>query len=97
MLAKCMLDDHNAQGPYIRVCDRIWKSVHTVQLNLNFTHACRYTRVLAHLMRAKLKNWRVHALLHAILACTCRIANTRDTREMYITSLHLVCHTTRVV
>ena len=27
----------------------------TVQLNLNFTHACRHTRVLAHLTLAKLK------------------------------------------
>ena len=26
-----------------------------VQLNLNFTHVCRYTCVLARLMRAKLK------------------------------------------
>ena len=26
-----------------------------VQLNLNFTHVCRYTCVLAHLMRAKLQ------------------------------------------
>ena len=28
---------------------------HTVQLNLNFTHAGRYTRVLARLMHAKIK------------------------------------------
>ena len=35
-----------------------------VQLNLNFTHACRYTRVLAHLTRAKLQK----------LACACTVA-----------------------
>ena len=28
----------------------------TVQLNLNFTHACRHTRVLARLTRVKLQN-----------------------------------------
>ena len=55
---------------------------HTVQLNLNFTHACRYTRVLARLMHAKLQK----------LACAHRIANTCDTQEMHVTSLHFVCH-----
>ena len=29
--------------------------MHAVQLNLNFTHACRYRSVLARLMHAKLQ------------------------------------------
>ena len=70
----------------------------TVQLNLNFTHACRHTCVLARLTCAKLKkNCRVHALLHAILVCAREIANTHATQEMHVTSSHLVVHTTRVV
>ena len=36
----------------------------TVQLNLNFTHACRYMRVLARLTHAKLQK----------LACACTVA-----------------------
>ena len=35
-----------------------------IQLNLNFTHACRYTRVLARLTSAKLQK----------LACACTVA-----------------------
>ena len=31
------------------------KQLHTVELNLNFAHACRYTHVLACLTRAKLQ------------------------------------------
>ena len=47
-----------------------------VQLNLNFTHACRHTRVLAHLMHAKLKK----------LACALTVARnfgvrTRDSKH----------------
>ena len=47
-----------------------------VQLNLNFTHACRYTCVLAHLTRAKLQK----------LACACTVArdfgvHTRDSKH----------------
>ena len=37
----------------------------TVQLNLNFTHVCRHTHVLACLTRAKLKK----------LACACTVAH----------------------
>ena len=37
--------------------------------------------MLARLMRAKLQNCHVHALLHAILACTRGIANTGNTRD----------------
>ena len=33
----------------------VYTYVHTVQLSLNFTHACMHTRVLAHLMRVKLQ------------------------------------------
>ena len=51
-----------------------------------------YTRVKAH--TCKLQNWRVYALLHAVLVCARGSVNTR---EMHVTSLHLVCHTTRVV
>ena len=48
-----------------------------VQLNLNFTHTCRYTRVLACLMRAKLQK----------LACAHTVARdfgvrTRDSRHI---------------
>ena len=32
-------------------------------------------------------------LLHAILACAHGPVNTRDTQEMHVTNLHLVCHT----
>ena len=51
-------------------------------------------------MRAKLKNWHVHALLHAILACARQIANTHDTREMHVHELalglpHYMCGVTR--
>ena len=68
----------------------------TVQLNLNFTHACRYTRVLARLMRAKLQK----------LACACTVARdfgvhtweskrtrrTRDTRhELALGLPHYTC------
>ena len=38
--------------------------INTVQLNLNFTHACRYTHVLACLTHAKLQK----------LACACTVA-----------------------
>ena len=69
-----------------------------VQLNLNFTHVCRYTRVLAHLMHAKLQKLAcAHSLLQVILACPHGIANTRDTREIHVMSSHLLCHTTHVV
>ena len=40
-----------------------------VQLNLNFTNACRYTRVVAHLPHVKFRIPRVHFMLHAALAC----------------------------
>ena len=73
--------------------------VATVQLNLNFTHTCRYMRVLARLTHAKLqKNWCVHAVFLAILACAHGIANTHDTREMHVkqactwfATLHVWC------
>ena len=56
----------------------------TVQLNLNFTHACRYMSVLAHLTHAKVKK----------LACACTVAHdfsvcmrdskhTRHTRDAH--------------
>ena len=65
-----------------------------VQLNLNFTHACRHTRVLARLTLAKLKKLACARTVAHGLACAREIANTR---EMHVTSSHLVCHTTRVV
>ena len=48
-----------------------------VQLNLNFTHTCGHTRVLAHLTCAKLKK----------LVCACTVARdfgvrTRDSKHM---------------
>ena len=43
-----------------------------VQLNLNFTHACRYMRVLAHLTRAKLQK----------LACAHTIARDFGVRTL---------------
>ena len=51
-----------------------------VQLNLNFTRACRYTRVLAHLMHAKLQK----------LACAHTVA--RDFGVRMRDSKH-TCHT----
>ena len=65
--------------------ESVFPHTHTVQLNFNFTHMCRYTRVLARLMHAKLQKWRVHALLHAILACAHEIhsKHKRDTRHAY--------------
>ena len=77
---------------------RISPHTHTVQLNLNFTHMCRYTRVLARLMYAKLQKWCVHALLHAILACAHEIysKHKRHTKHAHY-ELKLSCHTTRVV
>ena len=49
----------------------------TVQLNLNFTHVCGYTRVLAHLICAKLQK----------LVCACTVAcsfgmRTWDSKHM---------------
>ena len=65
--------------------ESVFPHTHTVQLNLNFTHMCRYMRVLARLMQAKLQKWRVHALLHAILACSREIhsKHKRDTRHVH--------------
>ena len=40
-------------------------TLHTVQLNLNFTHAWRYMRVLARLTHAKLQK----------LVCACTVAH----------------------
>ena len=72
---------------------RYFVKVPTVRLNLNFIH----TRVLARLTRAKLKKLACDA---RTVACdfgvrACEIANTRDTRELHVTSSHLVCHITR--
>ena len=41
--------------------------------------------MLARLTHAKLQKWRVHALLHAILACACEIhsKHKRDTRHVH--------------
>ena len=47
--------------------------VYTVQLNLNFTHTCRYTRVLACLTHAKLQK----------LACACTVAHNFGMRTRY--------------
>ena len=70
-----------------------------VQLNLNFTHACRYTRVLACLTHTKLQN----------LVCACTFAcdfgmrtweskhtqHTRDARhELTLGLLHYTCSVT---
>ena len=70
-----------------------------VQLNLNFTHACRYLRMLVSLTRAKLQK----------LACACTVArdfgvrtreskhtrHTRDTRHKLTLGLpHYTCGVT---
>ena len=54
-----------------------------IWFSLNFTHMCRHTCVFAHLKHAKLKNWHVHTLFHAILACSYVWASedTRHTRD----------------
>ena len=72
---------------------------HTVQLNLNFTHVCRYTRVLARLTHTKVKK----------LACACTVAHdfgmctwdskhmrhTRDTHhKLALSFLHYTCGVT---
>ena len=83
------------QKPFSRMT-KISNSYGTAQFKL-------YTRVQVHacvaaLTRAKFQELVcVHALLHAIYVCTCGKANTHNTREMHVTSLHLVCHTTCVV
>ena len=58
-------------------CIHIYVHIATVQLNLNFTHAHMYTRVLACLTCAKLQ----------ILACACTVARdvgvrTWDSKHM---------------
>ena len=40
------------------------------------------------------KNWCVHALLHAILACAHGIANTHDTQELTLGLPHYTCGVT---
>ena len=87
---------------YLKYCIALISSVRklwqtTVQLHLNSTHACRYMCVLARLIaREKLQK----------LACAHTVArdfgmrtrdNKRDTQEMHVTSLPLVCYTTCVV
>ena len=73
----------------------VYRYVRTVQLNLNFTHVCRHTRVQAHACACTFNECKtsktgvVHALLHAILVCACRPVNTSDTREMHIMRLAL--------
>ena len=72
---------------------------HTVQLNLNFTYACRHMRVLARLTHAKLKK----------LVCACTVAcdfgvrmrdskhtqHTRDARHKLALGLpHYMCGVT---
>ena len=55
----------------------------TVQLNLNFTYACRHMRVLACLTRVKLQKLCVHALLcaHNFGMCTQASEHTHHTRN----------------
>ena len=66
----------------MKVCANHLKGVQvmatTVQLNLNFTHACRHTRVLANLTRVLAHLTRVLAHLTRVklqkLACVCTVA-----------------------
>ena len=54
----------------------------TVQLNLNFTHAYRYTRVLARLTRAKLKKLAcARTVARDFSVCTRDSKHTRHTRD----------------
>ena len=56
---------------------------HTVQLNLNFTHVCRYTCVLARLMRAKLQKLAcAHTVVHNFSVRTRDSKHTRHTRDV---------------
>ena len=53
-----------------------------VQFN-DFTHVCRYTCVLAHLMHAKLlKLVCAHTVVHNLGVCTW-LVNTHDTRDAH--------------
>ena len=70
---------------------------YTVQLNLTL-HMHAGTYVCLHIQHMQnFKNWHVNVLQHAILASTHEIVNTRNTQEMHVTNLHLVCHITCVM
>ena len=49
----------------------------TVQLSLNFTHACGYMRARTHFAHVKFMIWSVSPLLHAVLSCALVRLNTR--------------------
>ena len=56
--------------------------VATVQLNLNFTHRCRYIRLLACLMCAKLQKLAcAYTVAHDFGLCMWDIKHTRHTRD----------------
>ena len=53
------------------VCTYVCTCVCTVQMNLNFTHTCRHTHVLAHLTHAKLRKLAcAHAVVREFGVCT---------------------------
>ena len=73
--------------------------VATVQLNLNFTHVCRYTRVLAHLTLAKLHKLAcAHTVAHGFGMRTQdgkHMRYTRDAHHELILGLpHYMCGVT---
>ena len=59
-----------------------WLASDMVQLNLNFTHVCRYTCVLAHLMHAKLQKLACAGTVACSFSmCTRDSKHTRHTRD----------------
>ena len=56
---------------------------HVVQLNLNFMHACGYTRARIHFTRVKVLMWSVSSLLHVDLSCALVRLNSCGTLEMH--------------
>ena len=60
---------------------------HTIQLKLNFTHACRHTR--------NFKNCHLYAPLHVMLACTHELGthatHERCTSELTFGLTHYTC------
>ena len=66
----------------------------TVRLNLNFTHRCRYTRVLASLTLAKVKNLAcAHTVAHDFGVRMRDSKHTRHTRDArHELALGLLCY-----
>ena len=55
----------------------------TVQLNLNFTHVCWYTRVATRLMLLKVQNSTYNFIWHATVACALVPLTWHGTPEMH--------------